>query len=311
MAFYEVYSHPALIRYKTSFCTRATLFVAVVLCLTYVPPLLVAYRSQGFWLKRSTYEEQPVVRFQYQMLLVGSTGVMGEYVAWSTFPNFNRLLGNNLRIPAVSVREQDQNQDGKTDRLILQLAVPLKAEEQVYSVQLLLTFSYQLFRMSTVVMQTLALVQHSSSVPGSQLFVSGDLRLHQRTPLPHRGLHTSYNVSVVDGASPFASAYDLAKIIGSYQERNLTTHLACPAPVWTAGRAANVPFQINVEIGYPVETISYRPGFWETIKFAWIQYVSVLLIFLWVFERVQTFVFHNQVLPTVPVPASMLKHHHC
>lgn len=47
---------------------------------------------------------------------------------------------------------------------------------------------------------------------------------------------------------------------------------------------------------------TYRPGFWETIKFAWIQYVSILLIFLWVFERIQRFVFQNQVLTTVPVP---------
>lgn len=46
---------------------------------------------------------------------------------------------------------------------------------------------------------------------------------------------------------------------------------------------------------------TYRPGFWETIKLAWIQYVSVLLIFLWVFERVQRFVFQNQVLTTIPV----------
>lgn len=43
------------------------------------------------------------------------------------------------------VREEDQNQDGKLDLLILQLQLPLKPEEQVYSVQLLLTFSYQLF----------------------------------------------------------------------------------------------------------------------------------------------------------------------
>lgn len=43
------------------------------------------------------------------------------------------------------MREEDQNQDGKLDLLTLQLQLPLKPEEQVYSVQLLLTFSYQLF----------------------------------------------------------------------------------------------------------------------------------------------------------------------
>ncbi|KAJ4938118.1 hypothetical protein JOQ06_002744 [Pogonophryne albipinna] len=290
MAFYEVYSHPSLIRYKTSVCTKATLFLVVVLCLTYIPPLLVAYRSQGFWMKRSTYEEQPVVRFQYQTLLVAATNTQGDYVAWSTFPHLNNMLGANLRIPAVSVREEDQNQDGKLDLLNLQLHLPLKPEEQ---------------RMSTVVMQSLAYVQHSSSVPGAKLFISGDLKLQQRTPLPHRGVYNVYNVSVIDGSSPFASAYDLDNIIRSYQNRNLTTVLSCPMPVWTVGRAAGSPFQINAEIRYPVEVIRYpllNASFWETIKFAWIQYVSVLLIFLWVFERIQRFVFQNQVLTAVPIP---------
>lgn len=49
-------------------------------------------------------------------------------------------------------------------------------------------------RMSTVVMQSLAYVQYSSPVPGAKLFISGDLRLQQRTPLPHRGLYDVYNV---------------------------------------------------------------------------------------------------------------------
>lgn len=52
-------------------------------------------------------------------------------------------------------------------------------------------------RMSTVVMQSLAFVQHSSSVPGARLFISGDLRLQQRTLLPHRGLYNIYNVRVL------------------------------------------------------------------------------------------------------------------
>lgn len=88
----------------------------------------------------------------------------------------------------------------------------------------------------------------------------------------------------------------------------VTTVLSCPSPVWIIGRAAGAPFHINAVIRYPVEVISYRPGFWETIKFAWIQYVSVLLVFLWVFSRIQTFVFQNQVLLTVPAP--LLKSHH-
>lgn len=127
MAFYEVFSHPVQLRYQTSVCTKATLFILVVLCLTYISPLLVAYRSQGrtiaevnpaclcvttllplsgFWMKRATYEEQPVVKFQYQTVLVAATSVGGDLVAWSTFPHLNNMLASNLRIPAISVNKQ-------------------------------------------------------------------------------------------------------------------------------------------------------------------------------------------------------------
>lgn len=62
----------------------------------------------GFWIKRATYEEQPVVRFQYQTLLVAATSVRGDFVAWSTFPHLNNMLASNLRIPSVSVRNEQQ-----------------------------------------------------------------------------------------------------------------------------------------------------------------------------------------------------------
>lgn len=309
MAIYEVFSHPALIRYKSSVCSKATLFVVVVVCLTYIPPLLVAYRSQGFWIKTSSYEEQPVVRFQYEVIVVASTSPQGDYVAWGTFPHFNHLQGAHLRVPAVSVREEDDNQDGKCERLLLQMTLPLKPEEQLYSLQLLLTFSYQLFRMSTVAMQSLVYVHFSSAVPGARLFITGDLRLQQKAPLPHRGLYNFYNVSVIDSSSPFASAYELEHIIRKYQQRNLTTVLSNSMPVWTPGRASTAPFELSAEIRYPLEVITYRPGFWETIKFAWIQYVSVLLVFLWVFQRIQTFVFERQLLSTVPGPRPHHKLH--
>lgn len=276
-----------------------------------LPPLLVAYRSQGLWLKQSTYMEQPTVQFQYEVLLVAMTGAdPGSFLAWSTFPAFNRLQEDQLRVPLISTREEDKNHDGKMDQLHFKLELPLQSTEQVLAVQLILTFSYQLHRMSTFVMQSMAFIQSSSPIPGSQLYVNGDLKLHQRQSLSHCGVDIRYNVSVINGTSPFASDYDLTNIIAAYQDRNVTTVLSDSNPVWLVGRAADAPFVINATIRYPVEVILYQPGFWEMIKFAWIQYVSILLIFLWVFDRIKIFVFQNQVLTTIPVlPVSSYKQH--
>lgn len=51
--------------------------------------------------------------------------------------------------------------------------------------------------MSTFVMQSMAFVQSSCAVPGSQLYVNGDLRLQQRQPLRYSGLDVRYNVRVL------------------------------------------------------------------------------------------------------------------
>ncbi|KFR04622.1 Transmembrane protein 231, partial [Opisthocomus hoazin] len=213
-------------------------------------------------------------------------------------------------------REEDKNQDGKMDQLHFKLELPLQPTEHVVGVQLILLFSYQLYRMSTLVMQSMAFLQFFSPVPGSQLYMNGDLKLNQRQLLHSCGLDTRYNVSVVNGTSPFASDYDLTNIIAAYRDRNVTTVFSDPSPVWMTGRAPDTPFIINATIRYPVEVILYPLRFWEVIKFAWIQYVSILLIFLWVFGRIKMFLFQNQVLTTTPIspvlpvsPVLSYKHH--
>uniref|UniRef100_A0A2I3GN94 Transmembrane protein 231 n=1 Tax=Nomascus leucogenys TaxID=61853 RepID=A0A2I3GN94_NOMLE len=303
MALYELFSHPVERSYRAGLCSKAALFLLLAAALTYISPLLVAFRSHGFWLKRSSYEEQPTVRFQHQVLLVALLGPeSGGFLAWSTFPAFNRLQGDRLRVPLVSTREEDRNQDGKMDMLHFKLELPLQSTEHVLGVQLILTFSYQLHvsQLSSPLClfnrPDMAFLQSSFPVPGSQLYVNGDLRLQQKQPLSCGGLDARYNISVINGTSPFAYDYDLTHIVAAYQERNVTTILNDPNPIWLVGRAADAPFVINAIIRYPVE-----PGFWEMVKFAWVQYVSILLIFLWVFERIKIFVFQNQVVTTIPV----------
>ncbi|XP_026540683.1 transmembrane protein 231 isoform X1 [Notechis scutatus] len=282
MAWLEVAAGGDGWRGRVRLCSLAALGLLLLGALTYVPPLLVAYRSHGFWLSRSSYAEQPSVRFRHEVLLAALTESGGG--------------------PA---REEDSNQDGVTDLLRFQLELPLLPSERVVGIQLLLTFSYELHRMSTFVMQSMAFLQSFSPVPGSQVFVNGDLKLHQRQPLHHAGLDSRYNVSVINSTSPFAQDYDFVNIVETYQKRNVTTVLSGPSPIWVTGRSPDQPFVIQAFIHYPMELIVYQPGFWEMVKFAWMQYISILLIFLWIFERIKIFLLRNQVLNMVqmsPLP---------
>uniref|UniRef100_A0A8C4U8Q8 Transmembrane protein 231 n=1 Tax=Falco tinnunculus TaxID=100819 RepID=A0A8C4U8Q8_FALTI len=133
MAGVELFSHPTLhTRYRAGLCSAAALALLLITVLTYVPPLLVAYRSHGLWLKHSAYLEQPTVRFRYEMLIVATLGPgPGSFLAWSTFPAFNRLQEDRLRVPLLATREEDKNQDGKMDQLHFKLELPLQPTEHV------------------------------------------------------------------------------------------------------------------------------------------------------------------------------------
>lgn len=301
MVMYEVHSHPVHQKYKSHICSKATLLQFFVIILTFIPPLIIAFVTHGFWLKESFYREQPDVRFKHEILLVLQGNTPGSFLAYSTFQNFNQLLQQKLRIPLIKSWENDDNLDGKYDSLHFNIEIPLRDSEAIHSVQLLLIFDYQLQKYVSLQMESIAYIYHSSPLAGAEFSTLGKLRLQQSMPLPHKGIHTIYNISVIEGRSSKVEAYNLHDIFTSYIQRNVSTEYVSSYPLWTGGRAAGQPFVLKGTVFYPEETIMYRPGFWQLIKMAWIQYLSILFIFLFVFRRVKRFVFENQVVTVVPM----------
>ena len=49
---------------------------------------------------------------------------------------------------------------------------------------------------------------------------------------------------------------------------------------------------------YPNQS-SYRPGFWQLLKHAWIQYLAILFIFIFIFGHVKLFIYENRLVATI------------
>lgn len=71
-----------------------------------------------------------------------------------------------------------------------------------------------------------------------------------------------------------------------------------PMAVW---ENANAPenFTLELKLSYPVFDVVYMPGFWQLVKFAWIQYLAIFWVFWFLLSKVQSFVYHNQVVLTL------------
>ncbi|KAL3860808.1 hypothetical protein ACJMK2_010875 [Sinanodonta woodiana] len=299
MAVYEVFSHPELRRYKTSICSKASLMMLFILALTFIPPLFVVYRSYGFWRKTDYYREYPDIHFKRELLLVLELEGEGNYVTYGTFQKYNQLQNAHLRVPLITSRETDTNRDGKPDSLIFNLEMPLLDSENVLGVKLILIFDYKLHQFSSLTMESIGYANYDAIKPGGKFEILGDLRVNQKEPIGYRGVDNRYNTSVIDSTSVYAESYDFINIFKSYTSRNLTTYLNAPYMVWSTGRGASQPFVISATINYVEEQFLYTPGFWYLIKWGWVQYVSVLLIFLFFFDRVKVFIYQNQLVPTM------------
>ena len=134
MALYELFAHPVERGYRAGLCSKAALFLLLATALTYIPPLLVAFRSHGesaprpgrcalrsaTWLPRrlpdpglcaphSCYLRVLVETEQLRgaanraLPAPGAARGLTRIRAWSTFPAFNRLQEGHLRVPLVSV----------------------------------------------------------------------------------------------------------------------------------------------------------------------------------------------------------------
>lgn len=67
---------------------------------------------------------------------------------------------------------------------------------------------------------------------------------------------------------------------------------------WTRGRPYGLPFLIKIKINYNIVDIMYKPKIWQVMKWAWIQYFSILVLSVYVFKRVKRFLYTKHIVNT-------------
>ncbi|XP_037094300.1 transmembrane protein 231-like [Pollicipes pollicipes] len=298
MGFITVWTRSPVVSYRSTLCSKGTIFIGLCSLLTFVPPLLIAYRSHGFWLKVDAYREQPDIHFKHNVMVIVDTNHPDNYLIWSTFPSLNAMVRENVRAPIVSSFEDDVNRDGKNDDLHFDLEFPLLDGEHVHGIKLLLGFDFKLYTMVRLHMDCLAYVASSSAIPSGKLTVLGDLKFHQREPLKHRGRNDLYNQDIIIADSLEPEDYDIGAILGRYAARNLTTHLDNQYFIWSPNGASSSAFLLRLHLKYPEQTIMYTPGVWQVLKMAWVQYLAILVVFAMIIAKVKEYVFTNQLVPT-------------
>jgi len=172
----------------------------------------------------------------------------------------------------------------------------LQQGETIRRALLLTAYNYELSQRVELDMEGLCIVDHSSPLPGSSVNFYGELRLKQQGPL--RVSHRISPPPILSSNITSTGDVLLPNILLETLRRNVSTE--CPTiapPLWVTGVGPTFTIHLTLRIP-PLESIHYRPPAYETIKFAWIQYLASLS-FVWaLFYLLQLVVFRLHLLPT-------------
>ena len=276
--------------------------VLVKLCLQLVvllAPFFIAYSTKGLWLREQFYQEQPQVLFTREIIVFLHGSAPHSILTWSTLPSYNTLLQNRLRIPLLRFHEEDSYKDGIIDYMDISMEFPMQTGDDVTHVTCLLVHQLKLSKHALVTIQAMSYLDYAAAGPGHAVHFSGEMRVRQRNPLPSYGKLTTYNTPILNSSSPFASEYDLNTIVTEYFKRNVSTFIDNIIPVWQYGQAVGQPFTLSARIYYPSQLLLYQPDFWQVVKFAWIQYLAIAIIFIFVADIISHFLYSNFLLPTI------------
>ena len=104
MALKILHTDHVKVEFRGTLLSKGSFFVSICWLLNFVIPLVLVYRSDGFYLKADNYLEQPDISYKHEMLLLLELQNETSQVVWSTFPKLLALMdASALRTPQITV----------------------------------------------------------------------------------------------------------------------------------------------------------------------------------------------------------------
>jgi len=309
MYFYELFSHSDRFSYRAHLISSATCVIILCTALTFLPPFLLTYYTGDFWTQESLYSEQPRLDNTTKYIVIAENNDLSTN---QFFTSSYSTLNNNFQerfIPGSTIEStSDIDGDGLIDQFRISFDLVFSQGTTVIrNINIWLIYQYQLSGKQLINMETMALI---SIVPPSTLTpndnknitVYGQLIFEQNNPIQSAGNDSTYNQSIIDTDSLSPPNFD--SILNGYFTRNYYTSYQTQyirTTPRTTSDTNTVTISVVVNIGR--QAIRYIPGFWQDFKWGWIQYISVLIPFIIVFNRLKIFVFSNHLVRTLaPLP---------
>uniref|UniRef100_A0A0M3IMI4 Transmembrane protein 231 n=1 Tax=Ascaris lumbricoides TaxID=6252 RepID=A0A0M3IMI4_ASCLU len=307
MKYSVLHEEPYTRKYKASTCSAAFLCRTLTIIFALILPLVITFATQGMWKKYGEYGEQPSVQFKNRYIIMLKGASNDDYFLWSTYPVLNQAEHSRLRIPIIEATTADYNDDGKTDLISISATFFVSENEKIFGAFWMLLFEYRLDMRSRFSMETALVGDIDKLKPAYSLSITGDFNLEQSIPLQSFGWDLDHGGPLINESDPDFLHYAPIEIMLRNSLRNFTTTLKRDVIVWSSKSMEKNSFVIRFSIRIPEQKLTYKSGLLELLKFAWIQYLSIFVIFHFIFSKLLKFVFENRIVSSIVVEDQRLE----
>uniref|UniRef100_A0A1I8A969 Transmembrane protein 231 n=1 Tax=Steinernema glaseri TaxID=37863 RepID=A0A1I8A969_9BILA len=127
---------------------------------------------------------------------------------------------------------------------------------------------------------------------GSGVRIAGALNMVQKELL-HEDFKESgpFNCSSTD-----VTQFEPPNLLDHDLERNFSTDLQSQKIIWQPAITSDKKFTVTVDIHIPPQLLYYKTGIFQLLKWAWIQYLSLLIVVHYCLRNFSAFVFENRLI---------------
>jgi Carbohydrate (N-acetylglucosamine 6-O) sulfotransferase 5. len=212
---------------------------------------------------------------------------------FSSLGQINDMYFESLSPMLITSSLIDTNFDNLADFYDFNITV-YTSPANVRNIKILSFYDYSIKSRIKMDMVGLAYVDISTPCGASFVYIDGELNIKQVLPLkPTSVIRADYNSSVLSLTS--AADNFLPLLLLRYNNRNETTIYNYQSLVLPVGSNEYSTISMKVRVP-PNQEYEYSPGFLEVMKFAWVQYISLLIPVGYLIYRFAGFIYRNQIL---------------
>lgn len=268
----RVYTEYYVRRYYAYYFSSGTVCCVLGFLLTLIVPLVLAISSNQFWIRTAIFYEQPQVSYNGGIFL----NILGkESKSYCSVNSVNQdYKSQSLSLaPIIFVQDQDLNNDGYNDIIIVNITVPY-ATQTIKQINMIIGLDYALNQTGNIQMSSGVFVSFYPGAGASLIKSTGDVIFKQRNSIYVTNsivqLYQDENIFNQLQAKGFISLFD------SYFSRNESLSFK---HVDSIGYSGNTPI-LNIEIKMSIplyQEVLYQMPLLEAIKISWVQYLAILI----------------------------------